>query len=131
MRGEALAVVTALAMARGWDWWMNRCQRRREQAAGRRVVQDGAGPAVPATAMVRCAIHGDFDAVVSTIVVDLEPRPRIAHIPCPDCREAREVPVAPAVAVWLVERGALRADEISALADVTDVADLLRRGATR
>ena len=112
MRGEALAVVTAIAMARGWDWWMNRRQRRWEQSAGTRTVQDAKWPSGPPKAHVRCAIHGDFDALVADVVVDFDERPRIAHIVCPPCGESREVPVAPAVAVWMVHHGATRMDEL-------------------
>ncbi|HET8661089.1 MAG TPA: hypothetical protein VFM55_19090 [Micromonosporaceae bacterium] len=110
--GEVVAIAAALGFALAYDRVLARRQRRWEESAGTRTVQEAQWPAEPPTARVRCAIHGEFHARVATIVIDLDVKPRIAHIPCPDCGESRDVPVSPAFAVWMVHHGAMRMDDL-------------------
>jgi hypothetical protein len=117
--GEVVAVTAALGFALAYDRVLKRRQRRWEESAGTRTVQEAQWPAEPPTARVRCAIHGEFRALVADVVVDLGTRPPTAHIPCPDCRESRDVPVSPAVAVWLVHHGAMRMDDLLRAAGAT------------
>jgi hypothetical protein len=113
--GEVLSVVAALGLARVMQRAMDAAWDRHDKAA--RVIDDPvpAGPVAP-TVRLNCALHGPSRALVAAVVVDLDARPCLAHIPCGACGGSREVPVSPAVAVWLAHHGAQRVDDLLARA---------------